>query len=37
MSISEIPLIKFENLTKDFGQIRAVDNLNLEVYEGEII
>lgn len=37
MSISEIPLIKFENLTKNFGQIRAVDNLNLEVYEGEII
>lgn len=37
MTISEIPLIKFENLTKDFGQIRAVDNLNLEVYEGEII
>ncbi len=37
MSSSEIPLIKFENLTKDFGQIRAVDNFNLEVYEGEII
>ncbi len=37
MSISEIPLIKFENLTRDFGSIKAVDNLNLEVHEGEII
>ncbi|MCB4791164.1 MAG: ABC transporter ATP-binding protein [Elusimicrobia bacterium] len=28
--------IKSSNLTKNFGDIKAVDNLNLEIYEGEI-
>jgi ABC-2 type transport system ATP-binding protein len=31
------PIIRFENLTKKFGNLVAVDNLNLEVEEGEIL
>jgi ABC-2 type transport system ATP-binding protein len=31
------PIIRFENLTKKFGNLTAVDNLNLEVEEGEIL
>jgi ABC-2 type transport system ATP-binding protein len=31
------PIIKIENLTKKFGNLAAVDSLNLEVEEGEIL
>jgi ABC-2 type transport system ATP-binding protein len=31
------PIIRFENLTKKFGNLAAVDNLNLEVEDGEIL
>lgn len=31
------PIIKIENLTKKFGNITAVDHLNLEIEEGEIL
>ena len=37
MASSQTPLIKFENISKHFGPFKAVENLNLEVYEGEII
>ena len=30
-------IIRFENITKEFGPIKAVENLNLEIHEGEII
>lgn len=30
-------MIQVENLTKDYGDVRAVDNLSFEVYEGEIL
>lgn len=30
-------MIKVENLTKEFGDIRAVDGLSFELYEGEIL
>ena len=30
-------IIKSSNLTKIFGDAKAVDNLNLEIYEGEIV
>ncbi len=30
------PVIKIDNLTKVYDEIRAVDNLSLEVYKGEI-
>ena len=29
-------VVKLTNLTKDFGELRAVDNLNLDIVEGEI-
>ena len=28
--------VKLTNLTKDFGELRAVDDLNLDIPEGEI-
>ena len=31
------PIIRIENLTKKFGNLTAVDHLNLEVEEGEIL
>ena len=31
-----MPVIEAENLTKRFGDVVAVDHINLEVYEGEI-
>jgi ABC-2 type transport system ATP-binding protein len=31
------PIIQIKNLTKKFGNLSAVDNLNLEVEEGEIL
>ncbi|WP_455463051.1 ABC transporter ATP-binding protein [Candidatus Hodarchaeum mangrovi] len=31
------PILILENLTKKFGDVIAVDNVNLEIYEGEII
>ena len=31
------PIIRMENLTKKFGEFAAVDHLNLEVEEGEIL
>ena len=31
------PIIRFENLTKKFGNLVAVDSLNLDVEEGEIL
>jgi ABC-2 type transport system ATP-binding protein len=30
-------MIQVENLTKEYGDFRAVDNLSFEVYEGEIL
>jgi ABC-type multidrug transport system ATPase subunit len=33
---SETPVIHLRHLTKDFGSLRAVDDLNLEVYRGDI-
>ena len=30
-------IIEVKNLTKEYKQLRAVDNLNLEVHEGEIL
>ena len=30
------PIIEFENLCKNYGDKKAVDNLNLQIYEGEI-
>jgi ABC-2 type transport system ATP-binding protein len=35
--IKMAPIIKIENLTKKFGNFVAVDSLNLEVEEGEIL
>ena len=32
-----VPIIRIENLTKKFGNFAAVDSLNLEVEEGEIL
>lgn len=32
-----VPVIKIENLCKNFGDLRAVDKIDLEVNEGEII
>src|SRR5690606_22139421 len=29
-------LVKTEQLTRRYGEVRAVENLNLEVYEGEV-
>ena len=34
--MSNVPVIEAENLTKRFGDLVAVDHINLEVYEGEI-
>ena len=31
------PIIQFQNLTKKFGDLAAVDHLNLEIEEGEIL
>jgi ABC-2 type transport system ATP-binding protein len=31
------PIIKIDNLTKKFGQLAAVDHLNMEIEEGEIL
>ncbi|MBE6659423.1 MAG: ABC transporter ATP-binding protein, partial [Ruminococcaceae bacterium] len=30
-------MIKIENLVKQYGDIRAVDNISFEVNEGEIV
>lgn len=30
------PLVKIRNLTKKFGEITAVDNVNLDIYPGEL-
>ncbi len=32
-----IPILKLENLTKMFGDVKAVDAVNLDIFEGEII
>ena len=31
------PILEVKNLTKDFGGLRAIDDLDLAVYEGEIV
>jgi len=31
------PILEVKNLTKDFGGLRALDSLSLEVYQGEIV
>ena len=31
------PILRLENLVKKFGDVNAVDNVNLDIYEGEII
>ncbi|UCG90110.1 MAG: ABC transporter ATP-binding protein [Candidatus Heimdallarchaeota archaeon] len=33
----KIPIIRLENLTKKFGDVIAVNNINLDIYEGEIL
>jgi len=33
---SSIPAVAIEGLTKDFGDIRAVDDLTLEISEAEV-
>ncbi len=30
-----VPVLRLQDLTKHYGDVRAVENLNLEVYEGE--
>ncbi len=32
---SSVPFIRFENVTKRFGDFTAVDNLTLDIYERE--
>jgi len=32
-----VPIIKTDGLTKDYGRVRALDNLSLEVQEGEVL
>jgi len=32
-----LPILEVKDLTKDFGGLRALDNLSLEVYPGEIV
>ena len=32
-----VPLIRFENVTKRFGGFTAVDNVSLDVHEGEVV
>jgi ABC-2 type transport system ATP-binding protein len=32
-----VPIIKTEGLTKDYGRVRGLDNLSLEVQEGEVL
>ncbi len=34
---NKLPVLRLENLTKMFGDVKAVDNVNLDIYEGEII
>ncbi len=31
------PILRLENLVKKFGDVYAVDNVNLDIYEGEIL
>ena len=31
------PILRLENLTKKFGEVVAVDNINLDIFDGEII
>ena len=31
------PILEVKNLTKDFGGLRALDSLSLEIYQGEIV
>ncbi|MHA2327710.1 MAG: ABC transporter ATP-binding protein [Candidatus Hodarchaeales archaeon] len=33
----KIPILRLENLTKLFGNVIAVDNVNLDIFDGEII
>lgn len=33
----KVPILRLENLIKKFGDVVAVDNVNLDVHEGEII
>jgi putrescine transport system ATP-binding protein len=35
LNLDNKPLIKFENITKKFGDFTAVENFNLEIYEKE--
>lgn len=37
MLIEQTPILRLENLTKKFGEVTAVDNIDLEIYDGEII
>jgi len=32
-----VPIIKTDGLTKDYGRVRGLDNLTLEVQEGEVL
>ena len=35
MEVKEIVYVKLENLSKSFGSVVAVDNINLKIEEGE--
>ena len=33
----KVPMIRLENLVKKFGEVIAVNNINLDIYDGEIL
>ena len=37
MKDNKEPLIKVENLTKQFGKTRALDNISNNIYNGEVV
>jgi len=36
-SLSMAPIIRTDGLTKDYGRVRGIDNLSLEVQDGEVL
>ena len=36
-SLTMAPIIKTDGLTKDYGRVRGLDSLSLEVQEGEVL
>ncbi|OPY28281.1 MAG: Trehalose/maltose import ATP-binding protein MalK [Methanocella sp. PtaU1.Bin125] len=37
MAPNDIPAVKLTNVTKKYGDLTAVDNLNLDIRKGEIL